>query len=389
MKPGTPGFVGARLREAREARGITVISLADRLGITRAAIYQYERDEQTPRPEVMDDISNTLGLSLAYFRKPAHRLSLDGNIFYRSKSTSTKGARAKAEKRYFWLQEIVDYLRQFVQFPKVNIPDFNLDPNPLLLSPDQIEDLAIKTRRHWGLGDGPIANMVGLLESNGVIVARDRLDAEALDAFSEFYLEDETPYIVLGSEKLGLTKSSVRSRYDAAHELGHLVLHKHADKKQLAKLEIHNEVERQAHRFSGAFLFPAQAFGREFCSSSLDALRFLKPKWKVSIAMMIKRAENLGHITSQQYTSLYINMSQRRWRTVEPYDDKIAVEDPRLLTRAFELILSNGLQTKDDILSALVFPPPDIEQLANLSGQLTNLHNNEDLLKLIKFPSPQ
>ena len=38
MKLGTPGFVGPRLREAREGRGLTAMSLAELLGITRSAI---------------------------------------------------------------------------------------------------------------------------------------------------------------------------------------------------------------------------------------------------------------------------------------------------------------------------------------------------------------
>jgi predicted transcriptional regulator len=53
MKPGTPGFVGARLKEAREARFLSAIALADLVGVSRQAISLYENGAKTPGPEVM------------------------------------------------------------------------------------------------------------------------------------------------------------------------------------------------------------------------------------------------------------------------------------------------------------------------------------------------
>ena len=54
MKLGTPGFVGPRLREAREGRGLTAMSLAELLGITRSAISYYEKGTTSPQPDVME-----------------------------------------------------------------------------------------------------------------------------------------------------------------------------------------------------------------------------------------------------------------------------------------------------------------------------------------------
>ena len=67
MRPGTPGFIGQRLREAREARAKTAADLAKLVGVTRAAISQYEGGHQTPSPAVMEKLSKELGVPSQFF----------------------------------------------------------------------------------------------------------------------------------------------------------------------------------------------------------------------------------------------------------------------------------------------------------------------------------
>ncbi|HEY3193669.1 MAG TPA: ImmA/IrrE family metallo-endopeptidase [Candidatus Dormibacteraeota bacterium] len=55
------------------------------------------------------------------------------------------------------------------------------------------------------------------------------------------------PIVVLGSDEHDTACSS----FDAAYELGHLVLHHDAEPGRQA-------VEQQAHRFASAFLLPAE-----------------------------------------------------------------------------------------------------------------------------------
>lgn len=367
MKPGTLGFIGARLKEAREARGLTAIALSDLIGVTRQAISQYENEAQSPRPEVMERIAKTLKLPVAYFRFPLDVTM--GTIFYRSISAATKSARSRAEKRYLWVRIIDAYLRQFIDFPKLNLPSFDLSNDPRSLSPEDIEDLAAQARRFWNFSNGPINNMVSLLESNGAIVIRDELGADTLDAFSDILpLAGYPQYVILGADK----NISVRSRFDAAHEMGHKILHGNIDKSFLARKVEHHLIESQAHRFAAAFLLPADSFGNEFYSADLDVLRNLKQKWRVSIAMMIKRAEDLDFISTDQSRRLWIKLSRMGWKTMEPYDDTIEIEHPRLLRQAFEMLINENIQTREEILSCIPLAQNDIEKLASLtSGYLT------------------
>jgi hypothetical protein len=101
--------------------------------------------------------------------------------------------------------------------PPVSLPEL---PPPELDAPrEQIEDLAHRVRRRWGIPAGPIPNVVGLLESHGIVVLRLPLDTADVDAFSLPF--HDRAVVVLATDK----NDRARSRFDGAHELGHLVMH--------------------------------------------------------------------------------------------------------------------------------------------------------------------
>jgi transcriptional regulator with XRE-family HTH domain len=70
MRVGTAGFVGQRLIEGREARGLSATSLAELIGISSQNISQYEHGNQSPSPEIMDRICEKLNLDLRFFLRP-------------------------------------------------------------------------------------------------------------------------------------------------------------------------------------------------------------------------------------------------------------------------------------------------------------------------------
>ena len=309
MKRGTPGFVGPRLREAREVRGLTAVALSEMIGVSPQAISQYESSKSSPSPEVLHGIAVTVNLPEHFFLRPARHYE-GGTIFYRSMSSATKSARARAERRFAWLRDIVRYLSEYVELPESNFPNLNLPADPLHLSDEEIEDAATEVRHYWGLRDGPIANMVLLLENQGAVIARDQLGADTLDGLSEFVADDQRPYIIVGTDK----GSPARWRFDAAHELAHVVLHAGVDTNRFSRPEHFKRIEEQAHRFAGAFLLPAAPFGEDLFAANLDALQAIKPKWKTSIGMMITRARQLGFISDDATKRLWINASRRGWR---------------------------------------------------------------------------
>jgi len=137
--------------------------------------------------------------------------------------------------------------------------------------------------------------VIRLVENPGGIVARDKLGAESLDGLSRTPVSSGRPLILIGTDK----GSAVRWRFDVAHEIGHVLLHSRLQVSALRSEDL-KLVERQAHRFAGAFLLPLDTFAEDCFAASLDVMRSLKPKWKVSIATMIVRCRDAGYALGER-----------------------------------------------------------------------------------------
>ena len=122
-------FKGQRLRQAREARGITIISLAEILNISRYTLSKYEKDELAPDADLLEQISLRLAMPIGFFfcAPPAPDTA---PTFYRSLSAATKNARRKAELRADWLREAVDFLEELVEFPYGEHPKIGFARSP-------------------------------------------------------------------------------------------------------------------------------------------------------------------------------------------------------------------------------------------------------------------
>lgn len=358
MKPGTPGFIGARLIEAREARGLTATDLAELLGVSRQSIHNYEHDKQKPHPDIFALISSKLNLPSRFFLQTGS--NDDAPVFFRTLSSTSASERTKARRKLFWLSRIMAHAVQYVDnWPQLNLPPIAPPHDPLSLTDEQIEQYAEETRAHWKKGTGPINNVVWMLEGNGICTARMLLQSDKMNGFSRWV--DGKPLIILAADK----DCAARSRFDAAHELAHLLLHQHIDAKRLAQLPHFNLIEKQAHRFAGALLLPAKSFAEDITVPSLEHFRVLKEKWKCSIALMIMRAEQLGFITEERKSALFISYTRRGWKRREPLDDTLPVEQPSILSKAFEIALETT-KSVDDVVDALPYARTDIEQLAGL-----------------------
>lgn len=74
----------------------------------------------------------------------------------------------------------------------------------------------------------------------------------------------------------------------------------------------------------------------------------MKRRWRCSMQSIVMRAQSVGKITDRQYRNLMINISQRGWKTREPYP--IEGESPRLLAAMVDLC-QRQLQLTDDELA--------------------------------------
>ena len=367
MKSGIKTFNGQKLTEAREARGLTMTTLAEFVGVTRSAITRYEKGHSAPSAGTLDSFATVLRIPTSFFLHSAEEEERD-ILFYRSLSSQTKIERLKAERKHQWLKDVTEYVQKSVRLPAPNVPALSNAEAPERMNSKMIQDLARKIRRHWGLGDGPISNVTLLLENNGVIISKLTLDTDKMDGYSGFNKKTGMPYITIARDK----ESAVRSRLDLAHELGHLVLHRNIPD-NLIKNPVHNKViESQAFEFASNFLMPEETFASEITAISLESLKAMKTRWLVSIAAMLYRINSLGWTTEEEKKRLWISYSRRGWQRNEPLDDEIEEELPRILSKSFNLILEKKATSAGQILSDLRLSAVDVAELAGMDETLLN-----------------
>ena len=91
----TPGFVGARLTEARRARGISATDFADIVGISAVSISKYENGHQTPRLDVFFAMAAALNMPRAFFLRPSRELD-QKPVFWRGRLSAPPILRERA-----------------------------------------------------------------------------------------------------------------------------------------------------------------------------------------------------------------------------------------------------------------------------------------------------
>jgi len=288
-------------------------------------------------------------------------------MFFRSMATTTQSVRKRTQARMRWAQDIALTLQEWVDLPDVNVPRLDVTDHREIRDED-IEQMANECRAIWELGAGPIADVLLVLENAGIAVVKEEVGTVKMDGLSNWSAADGRPYVLIARDK----DACVRSRMDAAHELGHLVLHHSLKPKALNNSADFKEIERQAFDFAGAFLMPAESFSSEIWSPSLNAFVALKERWKASVGAMIMRCAKLEMLSEEHQRRLWKYYSARGWRKSEPLDDELAPEHPRLLSRSVRLLVEEKVRTRSALLSDFRLHGTDVEALCALpQGYMT------------------
>ena len=237
---------------------------------------------------------------------------------------------------------------------KFNLPE----PKLIDLSHERDPAAAARTlRQAWALGEQPISSMIKLLESKGVRVFSLAENTKNVDAFSCW--RNDIPYVFLNT-----FKSAERSRLDAAHELAHLVLHKHGGPQQ------GRDAEAEANNFASSFLMPkADVRSRLPFVSRLDELVVAKKRWGVSTAALAYRLHKLGILSDWQYRMFCIQINQKGFRTEEP--NALPREESVIWKKVFTELWNDRI-SKRQIAADLRLPPAELENLVfGLTGAIS------------------
>jgi len=331
-------FSGARLALARERRGLTQRKLSELVGVSDRMVKSYESGEKQPSAETLKAIAQQLRFPLAFFDGPAlERLHLEDASF-RALSKASASLRNRAVAGGTIALEFHRFLSERFDLPKPDVPDLRTT------TPAK----AAETVRHcWGLGQQPLSNVIHTLERHGVIVFSLSEDCDAIDAFSIWHAG--VPFVFLNTRK-----TAERSIFDAAHELGHLVLHRHGSPQG-------REAEREADQFAASFLMPESAI-RAFAPRivTVSTLAGMKQHWKVSVAALAHRLHELGLLSDWQYKQLNIELS-RRGRANEPAP--IPRETSAVVRKTLLSLSEEGVRLRD-IARELRLPTTELQALA-------------------------
>lgn len=329
-------MIGARMRQARLASGLSLAQVAERLGgtITRAGLSKYELGKSTPGADFLSRLAHVLGVKASYFLQE-HSVEVRW-LAYRSHARL--GARDRGKIQAFAVKQIEGqmWLRSLLhEDERPRFPSLTR-----VISPQDAEAAADRLRRSWGLGDLPIESMTSLVEDRGGLVLGWPEDGR-FDSLAG-WVNERIPVILVN-----LRAPDDRRRYDIAHEVGHIVM-KSEPGKGAAE-------EAVAHRFAAAFLVPAQAavreLGRRRRSLDLQELGLLKRKYGFSMQAWIRRARDLEIVGEGHYRQLNVLFRSRGWHRVEPFPYH-GDETPRRCLQMARHALAESLVTRDSIDAA-------------------------------------
>jgi Zn-dependent peptidase ImmA (M78 family)/transcriptional regulator with XRE-family HTH domain len=333
LKTASDLFDPTRLRIARQAAMLHKKDLAERLGISAGAVSQYENGSSSPSPKIVAGLALALGVPSNFFAgdRPLGEAPATAAHF-RSLRSTTKQERDRAFAHALLTWELTGVIERYIRLPSYNLPtDLSVrtdDP------PSVVEAAAQRARTALDLGTGPLSNAVRLLESRGVVCTRLPAHTQRVFAFSCDF--PSRPVIVLSTER----NHRAAGRFDAVHELGHLLLHHDEEPGTHA-------VERQANIFASEFLAPADEIA-DLLPSRVDWKRLmqLKATWGISIQALLFRARSLRIMPEHTYRRAVTELNGRGWRTQEPGDDG-QTEEPVVLRRAIDMLDRQGRTISD------------------------------------------
>jgi Zn-dependent peptidase ImmA (M78 family)/transcriptional regulator with XRE-family HTH domain len=299
-----PQAIGERLMLARRAVGMTQRQVADILDVARTTITAIEGGVRRPRPEELVRLAEVYRRSVSDLLRAARQPGPIGfNVFFRS-----AGARVDLENDPALAADV----QRFEQFCRWYVElETELDaplPRRYLAQYDKTgptieqsaEDVAAAERNRLGLGDGPIGDIYGLLETD-----------VGLRTFAYAFESSRVAGMFLhhadwgGCIAVNVRHPEIRRRWSLVHEYAHFLTDR--DRPEISVLYTRKRLppeEQWADSFAKHFLMPGVGLGRRFDAmqrakdgppTPADVL-LLAHLYRVSFEAMILRLEEIQRL---------------------------------------------------------------------------------------------
>lgn len=344
----------SRIALARLRAGLSKVELARKLDATTRTVTNYE---STGAPDkAAPAIAAATGCTVTYLSLPATRPLEEERVFFRARRQSTAAQKHAATAAGRTGVELYELITQHFALPTLELPDLStLEPSAA----------AVQLRAEWQLGLDPLPNLIQLAESKGIRVLSLPHATANVDAFSLW--ENSFPYVFLST-----VKTAERSRFDLAHEIGHLVMHGGLSQSDGDE----RNAEREADQFASAFLMPPASLRAVLPHEpSVETIMQTKSHFKVSAMALTYSAHKAGLLTDWSYRQACTELTSRGFRTGEPEGM------PREASRVFKFILpalhkSKGWRT-EEIAHQLGVSPAEVHGIT--FGQAIALLNSASI----------
>jgi Zn-dependent peptidase ImmA (M78 family)/DNA-binding XRE family transcriptional regulator len=353
-------MIGERMKQGRKAAGLSLRTLAERVGISAMAISKYETGKSTPSSGVLLSLAKALGVRTEYFFRPV-KVELQ-EVEYRKHSRLPAKALQQIEG------DVIEQIERFLELeqllPNGPVQAFKLpDDLPATISTlNDIENLAAKLRQAWSLGVDPIPVLTDMLEERGIMVFQSQAIRDDFDGMAAKV--NGIPIVIVGSGWPG-----DRQRFTLAHELGHLVLS--------GRLVAELDEETASNRFAGAFLAPASEVRKELGERRTwlepRELEALKKAYGLSMGAWMHRAKDLGILPDTHYIEMRKFFSARGWHKTEP-GEQYPPERPQLFEQLVYRALGQDLISESKAAELLRLPLSEFQRKRNMQGARAAAH---------------
>jgi len=333
-------FSGRRLNLARMRVGLSAKALAERAGVDHDTVTRLVQRRHTPGSDTIERLARAVGFPEEFlFGDDPDEVDASA-VSFRSFSKMRAVERDAALSAGTLGLIVNSWVEARFGLPDADLLDLSHETDPRLA--------AAYIRQHWGLGEQPVGSLLALLEAKGIRLYSLSENTASVNAFS--FWKGGKPFIFLNN-----FKTAESSRFDAAHELGHLVLHKHGDPKGV------RSAEREANAFASSFLMPdADVRAKMPRPITVDVVIRTKVRWRVSAMALAHRLHAIGMVSDWQYKSICIELARRGFRSGEPngIDRETSVVWRKILRQLWSERVS-----KADIARDLDLPLQELEGL--------------------------
>lgn len=316
-----PDVLAENLRRLRLAKKLSQGELASRAGLSRVGYRNIETGAAVPKADTLARLGAALEVGLDDLVRPVERLTA---VRFR--------ARKRMTTREAILADVVRWLEGYAHVESVlgerdtttfdalamRIAKMRSRPRPIAAARMTREGLDIGER-------DSIRDICGLLEDNGIKMFAPVFPTDQLFGLSVGATDGGPAVVVNTWERITVE----RRIFTAAHELGHLLLHRSAY--DVTRTEEPEAEEKEADLFASHFLMPDELFQKEWNDARglpfVDAVLKVKGIFKVSWKTVVHRVASAHPEPNRVWQTFYSQYSRQYGRSPSGVEEEGLADD--------------------------------------------------------------